>query len=97
MNAVERIAAMRAEQVERWGHTPDADLNLPLKVLPDRSIRKIVAAQEDMHFRRGDWRAQALKHLAQAGALLAAAIDRLEAEDADPCAPATTTSTGEPI
>lgn len=81
MSGIDRIAAAREEQQARWGHTPEADLRLSIRQLPRLAWEKLRFASDDLHFRKGNWREQALKHLAQAGALIAAAIDRIEGED----------------
>lgn len=81
MTGIARIAAAREEQQSKWGHTPEADLRLPLGHLPRLAGEKVRFASDDLHFHKPNWREQAVKHLAQAGALIAAAIDRIEAED----------------
>ena len=70
----------RERQIDR-GHTLASDLaNYDDKKLPRLAIRLIGFALEDMHFRRSkDWRRLAQSHLAEAGALLLAAWDRLDA------------------
>ena len=83
LRAVIAFLAERARDAQQFGHTPESDRALPLKCLPDRALRYIVHAQEDMHFRRDGWQQRAQRHLAQAGALLSAAWDRLAAECED--------------
>jgi hypothetical protein len=77
--SMEAVMAQRTRQIAHFGHTPDKDLGLRPSVLPDRAIRYLVNAQEDLQFRRGEYRASARRHLAQAGAMVLAAIDYLDA------------------
>ncbi|MEJ6008646.1 hypothetical protein [Novosphingobium aquae] len=74
------IAAERARQVEKFGHSPEADRALPIRHLPLEAQRYLTQAIEDLHFRREGWEQHAIRKLAQAGALICAAIDRIEAE-----------------
>lgn len=77
-SATDHIMLRRLRQLQQFGHTPEQDLTLRARVLPDQAIRKIVNAIEDMQFHRPDWRARAQLHLADAGALICAAWDYLE-------------------
>lgn len=79
LHALEPIIAERRRQIEEFGHTPDKDLTLRPSVLPDRAIRYLVSVHEDLQFRRGDFIANARRHAAQAGAMVAAIIDWLDA------------------
>ena len=78
-SAIEPILAERRRQFEAFGHTVEQDLALRPSVLPDRAIRYLVSVQEDLQFRRGDFIANARRHAAQAGAMVLAVIDYLDA------------------
>ncbi len=78
--ALEAVLAERMRQIHTFGHTPQADAELPLKQLPRAAQRFLTAAIEDCQFQRGDWRKAARKHLIRAAAMILAAIDRVEAE-----------------
>lgn len=82
--AMEAVLAERMRQIHDFGHTPQADAELPLKQLPRAAARLLTAAIEDCQFQRGDWRKAARKHLARAGAMILAALDRLDAEPPEP-------------
>ena len=79
-HGLDAIFAERERQVERFGHDADHDAMLPLHHLPEKAreftaiacdcIRGTVAHRD---------LARARKKLAEAGALCAAAIDRLDA------------------
>lgn len=83
--AMARVLAVRMDQVARWGHTPDADLRLPLATLPEHARAYVVASIEDLQFsgRTKKGRDRALNNLERAGAIILAAIDRLLAEEAN--------------
>ncbi|WP_225205062.1 hypothetical protein [Novosphingobium huizhouense] len=84
--AMARVMARRMDQVARHGHAPDKDLKLPLHVLPEHARAYLVAALEDIQFagRTGKGRQHALSNLERAGAMILAAMDRIQAEeDAD--------------
>lgn len=79
MSAFAAMRQRRTRQIAEFGHTPAADLKLRRNVLPDRAIRSLVHALEDMQFQHQDnWRALAQRHLADAGAFVAAAWDYLD-------------------
>lgn len=78
--AMEAVLAERMRQIHDFGHTPQSDAELPLKQLPRAAQRFLTEAIEDCHFQRGDWRKAARKHLVRAGAMILAALDRIEAE-----------------
>lgn len=82
--AMARVLATRMDQIARWGHTPDQDARLPLVTLPEHARAYVVAAVEDLQFggRSKKGRDRALHNLERAGAMILAAIDRLQAEDA---------------
>jgi hypothetical protein len=77
--AIEAVMVERTRQVRDFGHTTDKDLTLRPSVLPDRASRYLVNAQEDLQFRSDGHRQRARRHLAQAGAMVLAAIDYLDA------------------
>lgn len=82
------IAELRLEQVLKWGHTIEKDLLLPLAHLPREAKETIAAAIDDIQFHRGgpafaEARPRIRKRLLKAGAFLAAALDRLDAEPDD--------------
>ena len=70
----------RRRQIAKFGHTPQSDAALPLKQLPREAARFVNMAIEDCQFQRADWRTAARKHLIRAGAMILAAMDRIEAE-----------------
>ena len=70
----------RRRQIAQFGHTPQADAALPLKQLPREAARFVSMAVEDCQFQREGWRIAARKHLVRAGAMILAAMDRIEAE-----------------
>lgn len=79
-SAMEQILAMRLRQIERHGHTPEADLNRPIADL-------VAAANPYMRYLREDITCHAplaaiKKHAAALGAMMLALIDRVEAEEA---------------
>ena len=88
--AIDLIIERRIEQIVRFGHTPEKDRQLPRGTLPREAQRYLTHAIEDLHFGGGDpeARKRALRHLAQTGAIIIAAIERLKSEE---------TATGEPI
>jgi hypothetical protein len=68
------IAAERARHFE-FGHDVAADVALLTTrpaALGDRAHRFVLRAQEDVQFRRGDWRSRAQRHVVQAAAMLLA-------------------------
>ena len=78
--SMEAVLAERARQIHHFGHTPEADTALPLKQLPREAARFVNMAIEDCQFQAGDWRKAARNHLVRAGAMILAAMDRIEAE-----------------
>lgn len=70
----------RRDQIQRFGHTPEADRNLPLSFLPREARTRCNAMVEDIQFNRP--RAQLRRQAIKAAALLIAFIDRLDADAA---------------
>lgn len=82
------LAALRAEQVEKWGHTPEKDALLPIEALPKAAAVALTKAASDatrggIDYAQFNKPAQARRYLLKAGALIVAAIIRLDAEPAD--------------
>lgn len=82
-DSLEAVLVERRRQIEQFGHTPQADAALALAHLPKLARQFAADAIDDVQFQRGDWRRNARRHLARAGAMVLAAIDRLDAEPAD--------------
>lgn len=81
VRAMEAVLAERMRAILDFGHTPEKDLQLPLVWLPQEARNYLIDAIDEA--RRGpDRRAIARRKLIKAGALLLAAIDRLDAEPA---------------
>lgn len=70
------IAAKRIEQIDRWGHTPEADRAMPLAHFISEIDRAAHAVREDLQFNKSTDHMR--RHLVALGALVAAAIDRIE-------------------
>lgn len=88
-SALYEIAALRLEQIVKWGHTPQKDLAAPVVHLPREARDTLSAIVDDIQFHRGgpafaEARPRIRKRLLKAGALIAAALDRLDAEPSDP-------------
>lgn len=66
------IIAAREEQIERFGHTAEADANAPAAHLPKLAGRYAMDAVEDLQFNRP--RHQVIKKLERSAALALAAI-----------------------
>lgn len=77
--AIAAIAGERRRQIEEFGHTVERDLRLRPTALANQAMRYMVAVHEDLQFRRGEYRAAARRHAAQAGAMCLAIIDWLDA------------------
>lgn len=78
--SVRAMLEARIDQVVKHGHTPEQDANLPLKILPCHARSSIVdtldlldrGPRQNLHVAR--------RRLAKAGAILLAAIDRIDVE-----------------
>lgn len=83
VKAMEDVLALRWEQINRFGHTPAADLAFIAEqgrpALAKLSRRALSDAIEDMQFNKE--RRQIRKRLVKACALALAAIDALDAEE----------------
>lgn len=86
--ALLEIAALRREQIVKWGHTPEKDLAAPVGYLPQEAKSLLAGACDDIQFHRAgpafaEARPRIRKRLLKAGAMIAAALDRLDAEPDD--------------
>jgi len=79
VRAMEDVLAERMRVILDFGHTPEKDLQLPLAWLPQEARNYLTDAIDEAH-RGPDRHAIARRKLIKAGALLLAAIDRLDAE-----------------
>ena len=76
---LQAVIAERLAQVERWGHTPEADAARPLwSFFVD--LRNLTNAACDWHRFRSVKRAQLRRQLVKLAAFAIALVDRLDAE-----------------
>lgn len=79
VDTLRRILERRQQQVVEFGHTPEKDRRLPPNHLPGEAGKYVAAAIEDLQFAKPT--AQAIMRLEKAGALILAAIARLQLEE----------------
>lgn len=84
-SAIRDVLACRREQIEKWGHTPEADAALPIAGFLNHMLHelqaRLIAVLDDHRGRQG--LAQIRKRLVKLAALILATIDRLDAEGVD--------------
>ena len=80
--AAEAMLAVRHDQIFRFGHTPEKDLQVGLDEFGKHLRRLATSCTEDLQFRVSPEIAQ--RHMAKLGALAMAIFDRLEAEKGKP-------------
>jgi len=73
------IEAKRLEQILRWGHTPETDKQLPVAHFVNQIDKAAHSVREDLQFNKPVDHMR--RHLVALGALVAAAIDRIEGID----------------
>lgn len=78
MTALEDLTELRREQIERFGHTPEADASRPLFHFAKQLQSYAAAVMEDAQF--GKPLAQMRRHTLKLGALALAAIERIDVE-----------------
>jgi hypothetical protein len=79
MEALERIVAIRHDQIEKHGHTPESDAALPVDHIPEAVKRYAHRAWNRLH--NNGSRQLAIGELERCAALCLAAIARLKQED----------------
>lgn len=79
MEALERIVAIRHEQIEKHGHTPESDAQLPIDHIPLAARRYAQKAYDRLH-NNGSPKL-AIGELERCAALCLAAIARIRLED----------------
>ena len=70
--------ALRVQQIERFGHTPESDAATPLRHFAQELQRAAQAFTEDVQFNKPTEHMH--RHLVKLGALALAAIDRVALE-----------------
>ena len=78
--AIEDIVAMRLRQIVSFGHSPEQDDQLPLITLPNQARSYVCDAQDIMMRKERRFLTQARAKLVRAGAMIIAAIDRIDRE-----------------
>lgn len=80
VGSMERVMAVREEQIVTFGHTPQEDAALPVNYLPEQARKYLTDAKDEIMRHAPGWQDRASRKLARAGALVLAAMDRLELE-----------------
>lgn len=78
VRAMEDILALRMRQIIDHGHTAERDRDKPIQALPIAAGQEIRGAIDYCQFHRNEL---ARRYLVRAGALILAAIDRLDMEE----------------
>ncbi len=76
--ALQDVLNARLEQIQRWGHSDEADAMLPVTELPRLARDRVLAASEQLALRGRDGLPIARDQLVKAGALILASIDRID-------------------